>query len=37
MANEAKLRTIENTLQLTKTVQSEPVTPVRVRTRDGKT
>ena len=37
MANEAKLRMIENILQLTKTVQSEPVNPVRLRTRDGKT
>ena len=35
MAKEAKLRMIENILQLTKTVQSEPVTPVRLRTRDG--
>ena len=37
MAKEAKLSTIENILQLTKTFQSEPVTPVRLRTRDGMT
>ena len=29
--------TIDNILQFTKTVQSEPVTPVKLRTRDGKT
>ena len=37
MAKEAKLRMIENILQLTKTFQLEPVTPVRLRTRDGMT
>ena len=37
LAKEAKLRAIESILQLTRSVQSEPVSPVRLRIRVGRT
>ena len=35
-AKEAKLRAMESILQLTRSVQSEPVVPIKLRIRDGR-
>ena len=37
LAKEAKLRAMESILQLTRSFQSEPVVPITLRTREGRT